>query len=131
MIRRTSAYATLALLLLTLVWLAVPAQMDVQPSTISTPTATPALPVCVVEDGSGQALCMWDADTMGNGEGMSVVSGDCALDITGNEDTQAVCVNVHHNGVKGSDGVQECNDERHSQNGKNGWSLIECYRAFI
>lgn len=36
------------------------------------PTA-PSLPACVVEDGSGQAICVWDGQHMENGTGRSYV----------------------------------------------------------
>ena len=29
------------------------------------------IPSCIEEDGSGQAVCLWDARTRGNGEGTS------------------------------------------------------------
>lgn len=37
------------------------------------PTAPPSLPACVVEDGSGQAICVWDGQHMENGTGRSYV----------------------------------------------------------
>ena len=40
---------------------------------------TPTLPTCTHEDGSGQALCTWDADTQGNGMGIDATSGECAV----------------------------------------------------
>lgn len=33
--------------------------------------ATTALPACLLEDGSGQAVCRWNAQTSGNGVGVS------------------------------------------------------------
>lgn len=33
-----------------------------------------AIPACVHEDGSGQGLCLWNAQTQGNGQGTSVVN---------------------------------------------------------
>lgn len=37
-------------------------------------TATPELPACVNEDGSGGPMpCVWDAERRGNGEGQSVI----------------------------------------------------------
>jgi len=94
-----------------------------------TPTATPSLPVCVVEDGAGQALCMWDAHRAGNGMGTDVVSGDCALTLTHDDMTQGMCLNVHHDGVDGPDAVRECNDIYEQAKGKV--NLLECYRAML
>ena len=33
-----------------------------------------ALPACKFEDGSGQSVCYWDADTQGNGKGHDVIN---------------------------------------------------------
>ncbi len=107
-----------------------PAETAVQPMVASVPSATPSLPVCVTEDGTGQALCTWDAKAQGNGKGTSMISGDCALDITGDENTQSVCLNTYAHVVDGSNAVQECNDMRREAMGKNGWTLKECYQAF-
>ena len=94
MIRKAIAYGALplVLVLVVLAWMlptTVPAT-PVQPA----PSATPSYPPCVTEDGAGQALCWWDAQTQGNGMGTSVVSGDCAPSVVG-EDTVNMCVVLH------------------------------------
>lgn len=53
---------------------------------------TPTLPACVTEDGAGQALCTWDAQRQGNGQGTSVVSGDCAYD---DAMLRGICASLH------------------------------------
>lgn len=61
------------------------------------PDVTPQLAACATEDGAGMALCWWDAHTRGNGRGTSVVSGDCAEDIT----RIGWCVKVYRMGRTG------------------------------
>lgn len=109
------------------------------------PMATPTYPACIAEDGAGMALCTWDAHTMGNGQGTSVISGDCAPAIMG-EAASAECVITHkqpsmtetYQGAitewpSGPDLVAECIDENNGMNesekAENGFSLIECFKA--
>lgn len=122
-----------------------PAESHTEPIILPTPSATPTYPACTVEDGSGQALCTWDAHTMGNGQGTSVVSGDCAPAIMG-KDASAECVLTHkqpsatetYQGAvtewpSGPDLVAECMDEDKGmtiqEKKENGFSLIECFKA--
>lgn len=97
MIRKAIAYGAmplvLVLVLVVLTWMlptSAPTATPAQP----TPSATPSYPPCVTEEGAGQALCWWDAQTQGNGEGTSVVSGDCAPSVVG-MDSVNTCVVVH------------------------------------
>ena len=109
------------------------------------PSSTTAYPACIAEDGAGQALCYWDAHTMGNGQGTSVVSGDCAPSLMG-PITSAVCVKLHampsstatYQGAitewpAGPDLVAECMDENQGMTQKereeNGFSLLSCFNA--
>lgn len=91
MIRKAMALALSILAIgFTLVWL-VPTGTS-KGQTLITPTATvPSLPSCTHEDGSGQALCVWDADTQGNGMGTDAVSGECAI---GTDAENALCVKL-------------------------------------
>lgn len=86
----------------------------------SEPVST--LPACIEEDGAGMALCYWDAEHMGNGMGMSVISGDCAPDYVGGQDVSDLCVRLYamasrevdngdgssHTIPNGADRAQEC-----------------------
>lgn len=84
----------LSLLVLGVVALASTPESNATAIALPTPTVTSTLPACVTEDGAGQALCWWDAAKQGNGQGTSVVSGDCAPSIMG-QDTSALCVNLY------------------------------------
>lgn len=57
------------------------------------PKPVHTMPACTTEDGAGMALCTWDAQKQGNGQGESVISGDCASSIMG--DASEVCVALH------------------------------------
>jgi len=123
----------------------------VTPAPSATPSATPSLPACPVGDetGAGMALCWWDAQAMGNGMGTSVESGDCALSVVGTPDVQAMCIKVHGLPTvssEQSDGtvttmpngvalVQECTDIdqtiTNSERINEGWSLMECFKAYM
>jgi hypothetical protein len=52
-----------------------PAPVNVVPPAAA-PESGPSVPACLQEDGSGQDLCYWDAQTMGNGQGMSFIVMD-------------------------------------------------------
>ena len=100
------------------------------------PTVT--LPMCDTEDGAGMALCWWDAQRQGNGQGTSVVSGDCAPSIM-DEVTSQWCVLLHerpslvmHNEdgssntiPNGADLIAECAQEF------DGIELQECIRGWM
>lgn len=107
------------------------------PTAIILPTATPTYPACITEDGAGQALCWWDAQRQGNGEGTSVLSGDCAPSVMG--EASHVCVNLHARDSititnedgsmntipNGADLVAECTDEF-----DKGMERQECIKAW-
>jgi hypothetical protein len=122
----------------------------------STPIATPTLPACEHEDGSGQALCMWDAQSMGNGLGTDAVSGECAVDSIGidSESTSALCVRVWEMDArtvqlsdgafaeypKGNELVGECSDIEweavkdktvREELNADGWTMAECLRGML
>jgi hypothetical protein len=135
MMRKAMALALLILITgFTLVWL-IPTGTG-KGQTIITPTVT--LPACQEEDGSGHALCMWDADVQGNGMGTDAVSGECAVGSNGIPTgyTSALCVklwerNAHTMQYQGAtieiaDGpvlVEQCIIE--SENG----NALECIKA--
>lgn len=98
-------------------------ESDPNKITYTHPSPTPTMPACVTEDGSGQALCWWDAQRRGNGLGTSVVSGDCAL-VPDADGLRALCIGMH-NTQSGADRVQECNNELEELNSE---LLAECYR---
>lgn len=105
------------------------------PAVITPPAATtPALPACEYEDGSGQALCYWDAQTSGNGEGTSLISGDCAPDYIGGQANSDLCVALFNKGQEGIDWVGECvgteNTISDSDRKNEGWNIEECFKAF-
>lgn len=109
-------------------------QLPVQPA----PTSPMGMPACDTEDGAGMALCWWDAQQQGNGQGASVVSGDCAPSIMGRV-ASADCVTLydrptievtHSDGSintipNGADLVAECVIEF------DGDELSECIRAWM
>lgn len=77
--------------------------------TVTNPLGGPLsnLPVCTDETGAGYSLCVWDASSNGNGDGTTIVSGDCAPDYVGKDNMQ-LCITVHDaNPVN----AQNCNDE--------------------
>lgn len=106
-----------------------------------------SLPTCTTEDGAGQALCWWDAQRQGNGQGNSVVSGDCAPSIMGDQATSSLCVNLHsrdsetvdngdgssHTVPNGPDLIAECLDidslMSNADKVSEGWSIRECIKA--
>lgn len=69
-------------------------QSYVHVPTEPSPTSPMGMPTCDTEDGAGMALCWWDAQAQGNGQGNSVVSGDCAPSIMG-ESASALCVTLY------------------------------------
>ena len=153
MIRRIAALLTVpAILALLALAVFLPADSPATGPVLAAPSATtPSYPPCVTEDGAGQALCMWDAHTMGNGEGSSVLSGDCAPAYVGGYDVSAVCVALYaqpsseheYQGAtitvpNGADLVGEClsietsgrlNADVRNELNSEGWSLLECFKA--
>lgn len=131
---RISRMLPLSIAALLTLALAVPAMAphsDVQGTASPSPTFT--LPTCLDETGSGMALCTWDAQTQGNGMGTSMISGDCAIDITITHDVMAKCIELH-NTQNGIDSVSECNDiENRIVEGidsrEPGFTLLDCYRV--
>jgi hypothetical protein len=106
----------------------VSALTPVQPAErhASAPVAvTPTLPSCPTNDetGAGMALCYWNAQAMGNGRGTSVVSGDCAPMIMGDEASKA-CV-ILHGTPGGPDLVGECISN------ENAKAIAECIREVM
>src|SRR3954465_3734714 len=90
------------------------------------------LPACESEDGTGQSLCYWDAASEGNGEGTSLISGDCAPSIVGGWDVASKCV-ILYGRPDGQDAAMECmgvyNENEDSALKEMGWSFTECYKA--
>lgn len=150
MMRIASTLVLLFALATTLV-MATPTDTNQAMTLVSHPVQD-SLPTCETEDGAGMALCWWDAQTMGNGMGTSVVSGDCAPDYVGGMDISALCVKLHHqsaqtyvydDGVRtitGADEVASCieiheeaiGDERLADELKaQGWDLAHCFEAMI
>jgi hypothetical protein len=111
------------------------------------PTTEVPLPSCVTEDGAGQALCMWDAQSQGNGQGTSIISGDCAPAYVGSQQASDVCVRLHslpsthtvnEDGSEvtmpnGADLVAECNEENTrmtiAEKNANEFDVIDCFNA--
>lgn len=113
---------------------------------------TYSLPACTYEDGSGQALCMWDASEQGNGMGTDVIAGDCSIGTVGSVEASNECLTLWAMGErttyladgavsvtsKGSVLVDDCltieweasNDKsiRQALNSE-GWNLTECFKA--
>ncbi|KAI4218791.1 MAG: hypothetical protein L6R40_008751, partial [Gallowayella cf. fulva] len=89
------------------------------------PTSPMTYPACASEDGAGMVLCTWQADSMGNGEGTSITSGDCATYVGY---TQELCINTHAMGQGGADTVQNCNDILNSNSYENNWTIDECFK---
>lgn len=145
MIRSLARYAVIPVLLILIAvtgWI-MPSQTPTTAIILPAPSATPSLPVCVTEDGAGQALCTWDAHAQGNGYGEDVISGDCAYE---DSTTRELCVTLHgqasyttegQNGASntvpnGVDLVGECQEEL--QVGKSEWldsELQECFSAWL
>lgn len=99
-----------------------PAESDSERIVWTNPSPTPTYPVCVTEDGNGQALCMWQGSTR------TVLSGDCAL-VTTVDRMQALCVEMHDT-QQGSDKAQECNDLMPFESAKESdWEWLDkCYK---
>jgi hypothetical protein len=116
--------------------------------------AVDTLPACIYEDGSGQALCMWDASEQGNGIGTDVVAGDCSYDTVGSMDASNACLTLWAMGErttyladgavsvtsKGSVLVADClsieweaSQDKSIREALNneGWNLSECFKAHI
>lgn len=93
---------------------------------------TKGLPECESEDGTGMALCEWDAATMGNGKGTSLISGDCAPSIVGGWLTASRCVLLYSK-PGGKDAAMECmgayNENSDEALIEMGWTFDECYKA--
>ncbi len=103
------------------------------------PTPTVTLPACIHEDGSGQALCTWDASEQGNGVGTDAVAGDCSVGTVGDMDTSAWCMRLWDKD-NGNEYVDDCLTIAFeaSQNGamrielkNDGWNLAECFKAHV
>jgi hypothetical protein len=101
----------------------------------ATPSAT--LPPCEYEDGSGQALCMWDASESGNGMGTDAIGGDCSIATVGSNEASALCVRVY---ADDASHVSECLDiayEAEIDKAKRielkneGWTITECFKAML
>lgn len=99
----------------------------------------PAMQPCQHEDGSGQALCYWDASEQGNGMGTDVIAGDCSIGTVGSVDASNACLTVWHKD-NGHVLVDECltieweamQDEAYRESLINdGWNLTECFKVFI
>lgn len=102
-------------------------------------TDAPSLPMCTYEDGSGQALCTWDAQTQGNGMGTDVIAGDCSLGTVGDVDASNACLTLWSED-NGPVLVDECltieweakHDKAYRESlVKDGWNLKECFSVFI
>ena len=100
----------------------------------SAPMATPTydIPLCENEDGSGQALCMWDAQYQGDGEGTDVVAGDCSVGTVYSQDASDVCLAVWYGSPDGPAVVEECltiawQIEVGEIERGNGWTVRECF----
>lgn len=121
----------LATLAIAFAWLA-PAESAPNNINIPTPTAPPTLPACTSEDGSGQALCYWDADTQGNGLGQDVISGDCAPEYVGSNAISEMCLSLYGNGQNGIDAARECvetnNTISDSNRAKREWTIANCFK---
>jgi hypothetical protein len=112
------------------------------------------MPACTYEDGSGQALCMWDASEQGNGMGTDVIAGDCSIGTVGTYEASNACLTLWGMDVrfsygqdgsisethKGSELVDDCltieweasNDKAiREQLNSEGWNLAECFKAHI
>ena len=112
------------------------------------------LPACTHEDGSGQALCYWDAQVQGNGMGTDVIAGDCSIGTVGDMVTSAWCLTLWaqpaivtylEDGAvselsEGKVLVDDCltiewearNDNAIRETLNNdGWNLAECFKAHI
>lgn len=149
MLRRAALAIAFTLTLgyaLILVWPSSHAESHVQGRITSIPTATPTLPMCTHEDGSGQGLCMWDADTHGNAQGNDVVSGMCAMSntpIITDEALSTLCMRVWniepYTRVVSEDGATEswdgpsmvdyCTDREMLI--ENGWNTRECLTEMV
>lgn len=110
------------------------------------------MPACTYEDGSGQALCMWDASEQGNGMGTDVIAGDCSIGTVGSIEASNECLTLWAMPERTTylpDGavsvtsegrvlVDDCltiefeattdNAIREALN-NDGWNLTECFKA--
>lgn len=116
--------------------------------------SAPSLPMCTYEDGSGQALCMWDASELGNGMGTDVIAGDCSIGTVGSIEASNECLTLWAMGERttylangavsvtseGSVLVDDCLtiEFEASQDEairelliSEGWNLTECFKAHI
>lgn len=93
--------------------------------TVTSPLGGPLgnLPLCATEAGEGQALCVWEAGNQGNGEGRTIISGDCAPSYVGDDATMRMCISLYE---MSQYDVQECNDEFIP----NTVELKKCYARF-
>lgn len=120
-------------------------ESHVQASTSASPASPMGMPACTTEDGSGQALCYWDAKAQGNGMGESVVSGDCAsvqgttymddcIALHKRERIEVTNADGSTNTVpNGADLVGECieidKEMNHTDRIESGFNLGECFKA--
>lgn len=101
----------------------------------TTPMVTPTydIPLCENEDGSGQMLCMWDADYQGDGEGTDVIAGDCSTDTVGSKADSELCIKAWQT-IDGAKRVDECltiewEISTNTIARETGWTLGECFKA--
>jgi hypothetical protein len=106
----------------------------------STPSTAPSYPVCATEEGAGQALCTWDGSAQGNGQGESILSGDCAYN---EERTRTLCINLYARDSReainsdgsinsipnGADLVRECQMELQDRNNWTESQMRNCFNA--
>ena len=97
--------------------------------TVTNPMGGPLanLPLCGSEAGEGQALCVWEAGTQGNGEGTTIISGDCAPTYVGDNATMQLCMSLYGMDEYSGMDVQTCNDEYIP----NTVELKKCYTRFM
>lgn len=83
------------------------------------------LPLCGTEDGSGMALCVWQGEVQGNGEGSTIISGDCAPTYVGSDSLMRMCVRLYES--NSGDDAQDCNSEYEN----DIVELKHCYARFL
>jgi hypothetical protein len=102
-------------------------------------TDAPAMQPCTYEDGSGQAVCYWDASEQGNGMGTDVIAGDCSLGTVHTVGASNACITLWPTD-NGPVLVGECLTIEAEANGdkayrqsliNDGWNLEECFKAMI
>lgn len=152
--RKAVIYVSILPIILILGFILVMCQAPTAP-VYSLPTATPmadaamptallsaapvpsySLPLCTNEDGSGQALCMWDAAHQGDGEGMDVIAGDCSVGTVYSQDASDVCMAVWYGSPDGPEIVEECltiawQIEVGEVERQDGWTVRECFDGMV